>query len=223
MGDASAGDPRDLLAALEEKLRRLEHELRGTADEAGLTDEPATTSPGRGGSDPGAAAAAPVAPGQPPPASEAAAVAAPHGSGGHVPSAPPPADAEPAARPALDDSALLAAARAECDELRARLDGLSGATDELRVLARTVAAQHAGALLRLQRAAAAARRAADAAESPGTGLVPDAVLVEAAPFADPGALDAFRAAVAAAPGARDVYLRSFEGGRAVLEVRLGGA
>jgi hypothetical protein len=48
------------------------------------------------------------------------------------------------------------------------------------------------------------------------------VRVEAAPFADLAALDAFRAAVAAAPGARDVYLRSFDAGRAVLEVRPGG-
>jgi hypothetical protein len=51
--------------------------------------------------------------------------------------------------------------------------------------------------------------------------VPAEVVVEAEPFGDLAALEAFRRAVAAAPGARDVYLRSFDSGRAVLEVRLG--
>jgi hypothetical protein len=196
MGDEHPSDARDLLAALEEKLRRLGSELRGTAGE--VQDVVTGESP--------AAAPDPM----PPPSA-----------------APPPSPAEqpePAPRTAAGppaDDGLLAAARRECDELRVTVDGLAGAADELRVLARTVAADHAGALLRLQRAAAAARRAVDAADRPPAGLVPDAVLVEAAPLADPAALEALRAAVAALPGTRDVQVRRFGAGQAVLQVRLG--
>jgi hypothetical protein len=141
MADAPPTDPRDVLATLEQKLRRLETELRtGAAEEHAAPAAP----------EPRARAAAPQ-----------------QATAAHTRPAPtgPPAAPNPAAAPPP--------------------------------------------------APAGPPRQAAAPASPE-------VVVEAAPFADLAALDAFRQAVAAAPGARDVYLRSFDAGRAVLEVRLGG-
>jgi hypothetical protein len=45
--------------------------------------------------------------------------------------------------------------------------------------------------------------------------------VAAGPFGRPEELEAFRGWLAAAPGARDVYVRAFEAGHATFEVRLG--
>jgi hypothetical protein len=48
------------------------------------------------------------------------------------------------------------------------------------------------------------------------------VVVEAAPFDEIGTLAAFESALRTIPQAEDVHVRSFEGGRAVLDVRLAG-
>jgi hypothetical protein len=227
MGHEHPGDPRDLLATLEEKLRNLENELRASAARAAPASDrdaappsdrldrlsaPHDDAPPAPAAAPQPPAAAPSPPPEPLPVAP------------QPPAAPPPAAAAPPPPPPSPVAAeLLAAARREADELRGIVEALVGAADELRVLARTVAADHAGALLRLQRAAAAARRAVDAADRPGPEFVPDAVLVEATPVHDDAALEAFRAALAALPDARDVHLRTFDAGRAVLEVRLADA
>jgi hypothetical protein len=52
------------------------------------------------------------------------------------------------------------------------------------------------------------------------GRIAGTVVVEAGPFADPGALIALRDALAAQPDARDAYVRGVEDGRAVIEVHL---
>jgi GrpB-like predicted nucleotidyltransferase (UPF0157 family) len=85
----------------------------------------------------------------------------------------------------------------------------------MRGVARTVVEDHGRVLVRLERAAAAAERAAQAQER-----VPARVAVDAGPFTSAEAFVAFRDALFAAPGVRDVYLRGYEGGRAVLEVTL---
>src|SRR4051794_5784859 len=84
-------------------------------------------------------------------------------------------------------------------------DRLSSLEDELRTL-------EAGLRDGVERVAAGElRRAADLVRA----------TVDAGPFAAPEALEAFRGWLAAAPGARDVYVRAFEAGRATFEVRLG--
>jgi hypothetical protein len=53
-------------------------------------------------------------------------------------------------------------------------------------------------------------------------LFTGAVVVEAAPFDEIGTLAMFEAVLRSIPQAEDVHVRSFEGGRAVLDVRLAG-
>lgn len=48
-----------------------------------------------------------------------------------------------------------------------------------------------------------------------------AITVDAGPFTDITALSGFEQALGAVPGVRDVYVRGFEGDRAMIDVTLG--
>lgn len=69
--------------------------------------------------------------------------------------------------------------------------------------------------------AAPAHAAAPAAA--GGPAFEGAVVVDAGPFRDITTLSTFEQALAAVPGAEDVYVRSFEGDRAVIDLRLQGS
>ena len=114
----------------------------------------------------------------------------------------------------------LAEVRRRMATLRTTLDGLAATGERLRGVAQVVVEDHGRALVRLERAAAAAGQIIEAAGAPVAVAEARTVVVEAGPFAEPDALAAFRRSLAATPGASDVYLRGFEAGRAVLEVRL---
>jgi hypothetical protein len=126
-----------------------------------------------------------------------------------------PAPPEPEAEAAPEPGDLAARARDQLAALVETLESLADASERMRGVARTVVEDHGRVLVRLERAAAAAERAAQAQER-----VPARVAVDAGPFTSAEAFVAFRDALSAAPGVRDVYLRGYEGGRAVLEVTL---
>jgi|SRR5215207_3747838 len=206
MDDPRHGDARDRLAELEAKLLELEHELLDGPGAAG--DEASRGEPGRAGEAPPSA--------EPPPSAEAPPSAEPPPSG-----EPPQATDQQPARTV--DAELPGVVRHHLVALRATLEHLADTSEELRVAAREVADDHARTQLRLERAGAAAARVIEAATGTQAPAAPwrGSVVVEAGPFAEPEALASFRAALAGVPGARDVYLRAFEQGRAVIEVELG--
>ena len=198
MSDQPTGDSRDRLADLERKLRQLEGELLHGASPP---SEPAAPAP---------PVAEEPAPQQPTPVAEAtpAAAAVPDDAAGEE-------DVEYAS-PDL----LLSRAHEQIAALRETIEGLMGTTDRLRAVARTVVEDHGRALVRLERAAAEAE--ARAAEAPPAAEPPyeGGITVKAGPFAEPSSVSAFRRSLAELTGAREVYLRGYEGGRAVLEVEL---
>ena len=214
MSDQPTGDSRDRLADLERKLRQLEGELLQGAAPA---SEPA-----------GAASVAPA----PPVAEEPAPPPPPPAPA----PAPAPADEVPIDEGPADDEVeyaspdlLLGRAHEQIAALRETIEGLMGTTERLRAVARTVVEDHGRALVRLERAAADAEaRAAEAeARSAEAAAAPVAeapyeggITVKAGPFAEPSSVSAFRRSLAELTGAREVYLRGYEGVRAVLEVEL---
>ncbi len=52
-------------------------------------------------------------------------------------------------------------------------------------------------------------------------VIDGAITVDAGPFTDIGSLSGFEQALAVVPGVRDVYVRGFEGNRAMIDVTLG--
>lgn len=250
MSDARPGDASDRLSALEQKLRQLERELlHGPGGEAPPEPgAPAPEAPpGPAPPEPEPNSPAPEwsrawpAPPSGPAAGEASGEAGP---GSRVPAADEQATGGPAADrrepgPAAEPSAPTATGRTGADAgdvlvepggvaevrrrmatLRTTLDGLAATGERLRGVAQVVVEDHGRALVRLERAAAAAGQIIEAAGAPVAVAEARTVVVEAGPFAEPDALAAFRRSLAATPGASDVYLRGFEAGRAVLEVRL---
>src|SRR5436190_471247 len=87
-----------------------------------------------------------------------------------------------------------------------------------RAVAWRLASERAAAEAEARAAEAEARpaEAPPAAEPPYEG----GITVKAGPFAEPSSVSAFRRSLAELTGAREVYLRGYEGGRAVLEVEL---
>ena len=213
MSDQPTGDSRDRLADLERKLRELESELLHGVSSSVPSAAPADA-PG------GPAAEAPRA--------EPQAVAPPPQAAAPPEAAEPPAIDDEVERPSPD--LLLARAHEQIAALRETIEGLVGTTDRLRAVARTVVEDHGRALVRLERAAAAAedraaeaeaREAAVPAQGPGAEpAFEGGITVKAGPFADPASVSSFRRSLAEISGAREVYLRGYEGGRAVLEVEL---
>lgn len=147
----------------------------------------------------------------------------------------PPAGAEPAVR---------------IDDLRGQISDLVRFRDQLEAAARDLVAEYDRLVGRLQAgdvpAPSAASPAAPIAPAVAEPLAPEqagaplapatppvsgsgvdestmfegAVVVDAGPFTDITTLSAFEQAIARVPGAADVYVRSFEGDRALIDVRL---
>jgi hypothetical protein len=133
-----------------------------------------------------------------------------------VPAGAPP-EPEPEPEPPIDFEALRDA-NDLLASLRATLEGLGVTAERVTTEARAVIDDHGRTLGRLDRAAAAAARAEQAAIE--AGRLAATVVVEAGPFADAAAVTALRDTLAAQPGARDAYIRGVEDGRAVIEVHL---
>ena len=154
-------------------------------------------------------AAAPAAAEAPPaPAPEPAAAPAPE---------PAPAPAPPPPEPLLDPAALREA-RDLLAGLRATVESVGATAERITTEARAVVDDHGRTLGRMERAAAAAARAEEAAVE--AGRLAATVVVEAGPFADAAAVIRLRDALAEQPGTRDAYVRGVEDGRAVIEVQL---
>jgi hypothetical protein len=222
-------DVTQTLGELERKLKELERELE-TVGRAGETD----ADPAQGGWTPPAAAPAPT----PPPAGVTPFTAAWHGSGppqGAAPPPPPPAyngapDAVPVQPPAVGwapaavpppqqappPPAPPAAAglHHQLDELIAFRDRLVRSTNELvdelsRVLAEL------GATVPPTPAPPPPRP-----PSPDEVVFSGPVTIEAAHFADLATLAAFEQAIARAHGVADVAVRTFDTGRATIDLTL---
>ncbi|MCD6726779.1 MAG: hypothetical protein LT070_06015 [Solirubrobacteraceae bacterium] len=152
MGDDAPRDVRETLGELERRLLELERELRAdasrdaaAAESAGVAAPPVP--PEAGGQ---VAAPAPAVTEVPPHPGEAPAAAA---------GTPVPAYGS---GPAPEVETLLGVTRARIEALRDSLEGLSGASDRLRETAQTVVEDHGRALVRLERATAAAAAASSA-------------------------------------------------------------
>jgi hypothetical protein len=106
----------------------------------------------------------------------------------------------PAAAPAEPDavSAVVEEAAARVDELGRRIDDLARLREDLDQATQALRSEYRS------RPAAA----------------PHEVVVDAGPFADIASLSAFEQALARVPGVEDALVRSFEGNRAVIDVRL---
>jgi hypothetical protein len=150
-------------------------------------------------------AAAPAPPPEPPASPPPQPPAAP------APEPPPPPE------PLLDADALREA-RDLLAGLRATVESVGATAERITTEARAVVADHGRTLGRMERAAAAAARAEEAAGE--AGRLAATVVVEAGPFADAAAVVRLRDALAEQPGARDAYVRGVEDGRAVIEVQL---
>jgi hypothetical protein len=192
MAAAPDDDARRTLAELEAKLRELERELLRGHERVGS---------------PAPAAPAPAAP-EAPPAPEPPAALAPE---------PPPAAEPPPPEPLLDADALREA-RDLLAGLRVMVESVGATAERVTTEARAVVDDHGRTLARMERAAAAAARAEEAAGE--AGRLAATVVVEAGPFPDAAAVVRLRDALAAQPGARDAYVRGVEDGRAVIEVQL---
>jgi len=151
-----------------------------------------------------------VAAAAPPPAPEPPAAPAP-------PPGPEPPPPLPPPEPLLDADALREA-RDLFAGLRATVESVGATAERITTEARAVVDDHGRTLGRMERAAAAAARAEEAAGE--AGRLAATVVVEAGPFADAAAVVRLRDALAEQPGARDAYVRGVEDGRAVIEVQL---
>ena len=166
--------------------------------------------------------------------------------------APPSASAEPEAPAEAGEQAeaIVADARAEAahivDQAAARVAAIGEQIDELQRLrddlqrsARALVDEYERALSRgpsdgggpavaptlQEQAGAFAPRAADSAPpSPAAGerLFEGQIVVNAGPFTDIATLGDFEQALARLPQAEDVYVRGFEGNRALIDVKLAG-
>jgi hypothetical protein len=178
---------------LERKLRELEAELRSA------------TAP---------------APPQPPPAPD-----------------PPPPPPPPPPAPERSAESLVADARARVGGLHDQLEELLRFRDQLAEAATALVEDYSRVLEQIARVTEAAAPPLPPAPAEGhvTFPVPPPaapssegslfnghVAVDAGPFADIATLAAFEQALRGVPHAEDVYVRSFEGHRALLELRLSG-
>ena len=187
-------DSRDLessLAEMDRKLRELQREL-ALVSRGGEAAAPGTVAPG--GAAPGGAAP---------------------GDGAAATPAPPPA-AAPAPSPQAD---ILQQATARVNELSRRIEELGRLREDLDAAAHELREE--------QRAAAAAAAAPAPPSAPTASPAPAAplpaagdVAVNAGPFPDIATLSAFEHALQRVDGVDDAVVRSFEGNRALVDVRL---
>jgi hypothetical protein len=144
---------------------------------------------------------------------------------------PPPPEPPPPAEPPAPPPAPRGPLQDQLDELLRFRDQLATAANQL-------VEDYTRLLEQLERAAQVPA-AGGWASSPAAGhmtfpvpppsspssestLFAGTVVVEAAPFDEIGTLAIFEAVLRSIPQAEDVHVRSFEGGRAVLDVRLAG-
>jgi hypothetical protein len=144
---------------------------------------------------------------------------------------PPPPEPPPPAEPPAPPPAPRGPLQDQLDELLRFRDQLATAANQL-------VEDYTRLLEQLERAAQMPA-AGGWASSPAAGhmtfpvpppsspssestLFAGTVVVEAAPFDEIGTLAIFEAVLRSIPQAEDVHVRSFEGGRAVLDVRLAG-
>ncbi len=151
----------------------------------------------RGAQEPPAPAPAPAAP-----------VAAPAPA---APPRPPAPDPAPPAAPPSPTAEILEQASARVAELSRRIDDLGRLRDDLEVATRSLQEEH-------RRAEAAA---AAAPASPAGGQDAGELVIDAGPFADIATLSAFELGLRRVDGVQDALVRSFEGNRAMVDVRLG--
>jgi hypothetical protein len=134
-----------------------------------------------------------------------------------VPPAPEPAPAPepppPEPSPPSPASDILEQAAARVAELSRRIDELARLRDDLDEATRGLQAEQ-------KRAVTAAAQAPSAAERSALPAAGD-VAVNAGPFPDIATLSAFEHALARVDGVEDAVVRSFEGNRALVDVRLG--
>lgn len=217
-------DPQSSLAEIDRRLRELQQEL------ASVSQRPAET----------------------PPAPEAPAASADTPADIPVTNPPPPANppAPAAADAPATGAAALDEAAAKILEAARQTEGLIVLRDHLVESARALQAQ-AQAQAPETSAAPAEAAPAPPAEAPAgapapaqPGLAPQSpapqdppaggeannhhsfdgeVVVNAGPFLDIGALGEFEHALATVPNVQDVYVRGFEGNRALIDLKLGGA
>ena len=241
----SDDDPAGSFGELERKLEALERELessrRAATHHAG-DDAPARTAGDAddhraGASSPFAAALLPsaAAPLEPPPADPAPSDASPQ-----PPPAVWPAAAAPAARvftacppeparplkpgavvPNPELARSIGDARAELGDLHARFDELVRFREELERSATELAAKYDRLLTGLREVVERDQRLAAVGPGLNTALLDGVVTVDAGPFTDMARLAELEQALARVPGARDVHVRSFERGRASIDVILG--
>lgn len=197
------------LAAMDRRLRELQHELAPERD-AGAVSDPGEVPPSERWR--GAAPADGLGRHAPEPVRLHAAPEAP---AARVP-APFPAPPE-APRPAAFPSALPATPPPQLDVLAELYSQLLASVRELLDGYELVLGQLAGS----SDGAAAQVAPEPASSSPGGPAGPAEVAVSAGPFADTAALRDFEDALAQLPGVERVALRGYESGdRAIVEVRL---
>ena len=187
---ARPGDIAVTLSALEDKLRALELELSNVEQE-----EARLSSPDQAPAAPSPLSALPAAP--PVAAAPPSRSAVPAPPDAH---APPPNQSLPDPPPSsLELAGAVAEARERLFALRAQVSELLRFRDELRTSAQDLIADYQTVI--------------------GQNAAPRVVL-DAGPFADIGPLASFEQALRGIPDLGDVRVRSFQGGRAELELTL---
>jgi hypothetical protein len=142
------------------------------------------------------------------------------------PAPPPPPPPSPA--PASEAAAALEQATERVAELGRRIDELQRLREELDEATRALREDYDRAVPRAPAPAPAPNppvEAGPAAEPAPPTQAPEAefsgdVMINVGPFADMATLSAFELALSRLPGAAEAYVRSFEGQRALVEVRL---
>jgi len=151
------------------------------------------------------------------------------------PQPPPAARVEAAAEAGEQAEAIVADARAEAahivDQAAARVAAIGEQIDELQRLhddlqrsARALVDEYERALRRGAEDGATPPAADPAPPPPAAGerLFEGQIVVNAGPFTDIATLGDFEQALARLPQAEDVYVRGFEGNRALIDVKLAG-
>jgi hypothetical protein len=153
---------------------------------------------------------------------------------------PPPPPPAPPPGPAAETAAALEQATERVAELGRRIDELQRLRQELDEATRALREDYDRAVPRAAAPAPAPNPPAEAGptaglapppEPPPTAEPPPAtspteaafsgdVVINVGPFADMATLSAFELALSRLPGAADAYVRSFEGHRALVELRL---
>lgn len=243
-------DIQSSLAEIDQKLRELRERLAGVfeppAEGAARVAGPPAAETAR--PEPGRQAAGPQPPDEPPPPAarpqpgSAPSVPRPSGEQAIPPPPPPPPPSPAEARsPQPRIVSVLELAAAQVNDLQRHIQSLQRVHDELRELIGLPEGQHdhgPGGGTGSRAGPPVSAPAGDAPPAPpagpGTsaarraqpdrqGLFEGWVTINAGPFADMWTLGVFERALANLPEVEDVSIRSFEGTRALMDVRLTGA